>query len=480
MKRRRFTSNYLCMLTTHQSETGKQNLFSPGAGVLCLLVFNCLFFVAPKISQAAEHYIRQGASGSNNGADWINAWTSLPPALVRGDTYYVAAGEYGGYTFDDAVSGTQFITIKKAFASNHGTDAGWQDSYGDGQAVFGPLAVGASYIKIDGQTGGGPASWDTGHGFVVRNPNKGISITTSVSNVEVRHVAIIYEMNAGYSYPTCNESLPGGQDAIYGTGSVTNAVFSHMYIYRPGRTAWLTRGTWNNVTIEYSSVKDATCCQYLGPTGCQHGEIWSADHTAGILSGAVIRYNYFDRFQSTGGLVMAGGNGVYIYGNIFRGVAGQANGAITNWDSSATITSNVYVFNNSFVDTDAQIGWNYCSGWFVYNNLFYSNNRTNFTNVVHDYSVADVSLSEAHPQTGFAASAFTDYAGGNFSLAQSTMPAKDLKSEAWWNPAYCSDLDMLGTSRGADGVWDRGAYEYVSVTPGDLTAPATPNGLAVQ
>ena len=38
--------------------------------------------------------------------------------------------------------------------------------------------------------------------------------------------------------------------------------------------------------------------------------------------------------------------------------------------------------------------------------------------------------------------------------------------------------DILGNVR--SGAWDIGAYEYVSVTPGDLTAPATPNGLAVQ
>src|SRR5262245_44026348 len=80
--------------------------------------------------QAANHYIRSGATG--NGSDWTNASSALPTSLVRGDTYYIADGSYSGYTVDDAVSGTQVITLKKATAADHGTDTGWVSTYGDG------------------------------------------------------------------------------------------------------------------------------------------------------------------------------------------------------------------------------------------------------------------------------------------------------------------------------------------------------------
>src|SRR5687768_17254029 len=59
----------------------------------------CLF--AASAALAADRYVRQGATGSGNGSDWTNAYTSLPASLVRGDTYYVADGTYAGYTFDD-------------------------------------------------------------------------------------------------------------------------------------------------------------------------------------------------------------------------------------------------------------------------------------------------------------------------------------------------------------------------------------------
>src|SRR5438445_6253385 len=93
-------------------------------------------------SWAANHYVRIGAGGANNGSDWTNAFTSIPSGtrMVRGDTYYLAAGSYGAYTFNTAESGTSGITIKAATIADHGTSTGWSNTYsvnGAGQqAVF--------------------------------------------------------------------------------------------------------------------------------------------------------------------------------------------------------------------------------------------------------------------------------------------------------------------------------------------------------
>jgi hypothetical protein len=61
-----------------------------------------IFFLAasvffPSILWAASHYIREGAAGKQDGSDWENAHTQLPPNLVRGDTYYITDGTYPGY-----------------------------------------------------------------------------------------------------------------------------------------------------------------------------------------------------------------------------------------------------------------------------------------------------------------------------------------------------------------------------------------------
>src|SRR3990172_1898859 len=127
-----------------------------------LFAFLILLLASP--SFAANHYIRDGASG--DGSDWTNAWDDLPSTLVRGDTYYIADGNYGGYTFDDADSGATYIYIKKATASAHGTDTGWSSAYGDGQAVFtGQWLIRTNYLDIDGVTGGGPTNWEGPHGI---------------------------------------------------------------------------------------------------------------------------------------------------------------------------------------------------------------------------------------------------------------------------------------------------------------------------
>ena len=102
--------------------------------ILLVLLINCLSLVS--YTFAADHYVREDATGDNSGSDWTNAFTQLPSTLVRGDTYYIADGNYGSYTFNDATAGSTYIYIKKAIIANHGTDVGWNNSYGDGQAVF--------------------------------------------------------------------------------------------------------------------------------------------------------------------------------------------------------------------------------------------------------------------------------------------------------------------------------------------------------
>jgi hypothetical protein len=60
-----------------------------------------------------------------------------------------------------------------------------------------------------------------------------------------------------------------------------------------------------------------------------------------------------------------------------------------------------------------------------------------------------------------------NYAGANFRLASATLAGLTLPSP------FNTDLD--GNTRGADGVWDRGAYEYTtnSVSPATNSANAT-------
>jgi hypothetical protein len=96
-------------------------------------------------------FVRQGATGTGTGADWESALPSLPASLMRGLTYYIADGAYAAYTVNSAPSGTDSIRIKKATASDHGSDTGWLASYGDGTATFANLTiVSTAYVEVQG------------------------------------------------------------------------------------------------------------------------------------------------------------------------------------------------------------------------------------------------------------------------------------------------------------------------------------------
>lgn len=143
-----------------------------------LLIVMLLFLIFPSISIAANYHVRSGCIYNGNGMAWVcaegaggvGAYNVLPSILTRGDTYYIADGNYPSYTVDDDVSGTLVITIKKATGIDHGTVTGWDSSYGDGQAFFAaPFNILTSYITFDGVTGLG--SNYGSYGFEVTKPD---------------------------------------------------------------------------------------------------------------------------------------------------------------------------------------------------------------------------------------------------------------------------------------------------------------------
>src|SRR5262245_2662137 len=95
-------------------------------------------------AEATNRYVTSGGAGAKDGSDWSNACDGFTGAcnaasLVRGDTYFVADGDYtndGALTFSTTASGVTRITIKKAILADHGTSTGWTNVMGAGQAVF--------------------------------------------------------------------------------------------------------------------------------------------------------------------------------------------------------------------------------------------------------------------------------------------------------------------------------------------------------
>ncbi len=446
--------------------------------LLILLVF-------PGLANAANWHVRSGATGSNNGSNWSDAWTTLPGTLARGDTYYIADGSYGGYTFNDSESGSTYVFIKKATGSDHGTATGWSSDYGDGVATFnGTLEFDTGYYDLDGVTGGGPGNWDSGHGFLIDHDGseEGIDVFTSPSNpvvgVRIRH----FEIRG--SGP---DDAGGGNDGISlafnsgcGSSRHNDWLIEYSYIWYQGRVNIFSRCV-SDVTLQYSKLF------YNESYPAEHAEAIS--HVLG--DDWVIRYNWFEDADGTGFVINERADGWEYYGNVFLISAayprpGQSididQGVITDWTSDPSDYSNFKIYNNTIVDlhtpSNDNMGFearNTASGGYsgvtAYNNLCYGNPdfviSSRFTSD-YNWFYGCGSQNEPNGQYGLG-DPFTDIFNHDFTLRAPT--------DAGIITSF--NVDMVCMPRGADDVFDRGAFEFNNEFSFDIIPPMPPTNLNV-
>lgn len=480
--------------------------------IFFLTITICVFFGAVKNSQAAGHYIREGAAGLNNGENWADAWNQLPTNLVRGDTYYVAGGSYGALILDTPNFGTEWIYIKKATTLAHGTEIGWEVAYGTSQASFTKITFGSSYWEVDGVTGGGPGAWTTGYGFQLYNGASVeplISVTGGVvSNIVVKHCDI-------HDYPTDVDlaTIPdGGTNYTHlissGYGAGTNRMVNATFAYN-----WL--HDVFGCMIQMVASSDAWTIEYNFFSRNKSTPSW---HSEGIIgnnsNGAVIRHNWFDQIQGTGHLVVNNGpsNSWEVYGNVFTNRQlgnGAGNSAlwiaITNPSGSADgwkIYNNTVAFGQG---NNNQMQGNAVTNFDIKNNYAYgagdgTETIWQLTGWAGSYNTYDsIILQHAfydgtgigstdyppkgdllwHECVGFYAvcrnytnNPFVNFLNGNLYLTTSASEVSP--AGATLSSPY--NVDMNGSVRGGDGKWDRGAIEYVG---NDIVAPAAPSGLSV-
>lgn len=272
-----------------------------------------LFFTKSNPAQAqvsTNHYIRSNATGLNNGSDWTNAYITLPATLIRGDVYYMADGDYPTYKVDDAISGISVITIKKAIIADHGTDTGWDNTFGDGQAVFAaPFNIITSFVVFDGVAGSG--SDPTSYGFKLTATNCAVDNNSmlgmppmgyyalSFSDITVSHISLIH----------CGSGYDTEQRGIYSfSTSVSNMKVTHTYV-KDASTNMLLK--WINGEISHNYFAGNWSSAY------SHGQ--QIDFV-GPSSNVTVKNNIFK--DSTVFAIMthnANNNYYKIYNNIFIG-----------------------------------------------------------------------------------------------------------------------------------------------------------------
>jgi hypothetical protein len=193
-------------------------------------IFSTILILLLAFSAGAQttNYVRAGASGSNNGTDWNNAFTSFPSTLNRGEVYMIAGDVTGtDYDFNDANSGTTPIIILSATVENHGTDTGWNNAYAGTATWSGEWSFTTDYYFISGQTRDS-TTWTNGYGFRVANYwNYAETDGSAGDNIVMLYVDVSGNKTLfGQNWCT---NMNGGVD-IKGPGWKTNFVMGNCMI----------------------------------------------------------------------------------------------------------------------------------------------------------------------------------------------------------------------------------------------------------
>lgn len=408
---------------------------SPVARFLLVLL---LALLGSSPAFAANHYIRPGGSGT--GGSWSDPIGVWPTSPIRGDTYYLAAGNYNQpWQPNTAASGTIYCRFLKATVADHGTSTGWLDSYASGQGVlvWGNTAdIRMQYLEIDGAYGTGNAS----HGIRIDSLSTntfaiGVYNGFNATGLRLKHLEARTMTGNGVDAPVSSSKVID----ISSTGG-SGILIQDCYLHNGGQNI-ISLGSNPNSIIErnYLTIMNSG-------SGALHGDGIS-------LNGAnlIVRYNTFVNIAGTTEIEpQLGINGVYVYGNVFYDTSSawpksQGIVAITGTD----VGYNVVVINNTAYNLGGVNSgiW----GGNVPGSTVYATNNI-WQNCVSVGSFPYVSRGNNIENTGEAS--FVDAAGGNFHLAAATTSGTAIGSP------YNTDPD--GVTRGADGAYDKGAFEYSS------------------
>jgi hypothetical protein len=463
---------------------------------------------------AACHAVSPTGSGSKNGTSWSNAMNQLPSTLVRGDTYYMADGNYAVYNFVTPNSGTTTITVKKAQSYDFGRAsdrctndiaAGWNAAtMGSGQAIWPELFGGTStpqpgYFILDGN--GQSAGIGCGQAPSLNLPATDCGLRVSINTVGQDSGFDIGQNNndgqhRSSSWTLKHFEIQGGGDANNGAqseeeircrGACDNFVVENSFMHLSGcdffKVPWTTSFIVQNTFINQNK-SSATC----------HGQLWYTEVNA---SGVDFHSNIIQDIQGTGIWVCLTGcqaSGWNIYNNvIWRPMGdqrpGTANGIFSCINSGNRCTNMSFIGNsvvNYTADYAGALGI-HCDGnanTFTWqNNLFYGITPSDRI----DFQLCGGTLTESHntyldsgtPKSGTSSTdtfvtsgapiPFVNWTSVDFRLASQN---SDWSKGGTLSSPY--NIDAVGNARpGSDGIWDQGAYQYA----GTSQTPAPPTNL---
>lgn len=420
--------------------------------ILSIVMFVCLLWSS---AMATNWYVRPNGStyGTSAGTSWTNAWSGFTgiswASLSAGDTVWIAGGTYT-QTMQPAKSGGVGNPITLARARSDAAACtgatGWSSAFdvdvvqSNQQLSFDNF----SNITIDGSTTASGGTW----GWHLANPaftgEDYDSTYFNSQNIIVRYVWMEGPGHVNYTGDSRGVSLSAA-------GTASNILFDHLKISKT-TTAVFINGV-SNVTFDHLDMSD---CSALNSASWHPNGIWAAGAT-----NLTVKNSYFhtgtEGFGVGEGIFaeQSGGNANWvIYGNIFSKLNATGQKAV----QLTSAVNGLLFYNNTCDDTGVPclyINGGSCTGT--------SANKNNLLLT----SSLDTCGTAGNNTTAGSSAVFVDRTNNNYHIVSTT--GAGFPRNAGVNLGSPYNVDPDGISRGADGTWDTGAYEFASGVPATST-----------
>lgn len=428
-------------------------------GAIALVLSLCL--VSPAF--AANWYVRP-SGGSGSGTSWTAAWNGFGGinwgSVSAGDTIWIAGGSYGDLTPGKGGSTNSRININRARSDSTACTgaAGWSSGY-DSKVVQtnGTITINShNNITISGRTTatGGTHGWHIDKSSYAGDRGIYFPNGSTASNITFEYI----EVQGANTYTWKGEGN-GIEDRPFTNSS--NHTYSHLKVHG-WNTPFYILGT-NYHLAEY--------CEVYNTKGSseRHPNIYYIKHS----EHGIIRFSKFhDNAASGTGICFS--DAIYpvssydywkVYGNVFWDNDANSGYALAIQDGPVnSIMLGMEIYNNTFDNSPTRFSGMSCgSGSVEKNNVFIGNSGTLGCGTVSNNVY--VSAGDFINRTG------RDYRPSSSSAMRNSGAV--LSTDGYINK------DMDGNTRGADGKWDVGAFEYAGdAIPSDSVIQA-PTGIKI-
>lgn len=435
---------------------------------LILLIHLCV-----GLAFAGDYYVRSGATGSNDGSDWTNAWHDFDhiswAGKTGGDTIWIAGGTYAAQLAVGAsgLADNNRLYIKRVRTTDTTPAAasGWNATY-DAQVIltyntgYGAIYLnGQSYLAIDGQVANGiktDASADT-HG-------NGVALDhgSTTSYVTLRYLEI-----AGPGVGATPTGEGRGLNLTATTGAASHYLVEYCYIHDQDAHAYLYNVS--DIIFQYDEFANSGCAGGES-ANCHPNMVYMYN-----VDNLTVRNNTFSAWATEGWYCQQYCSEHDYYNNIFYGAAGAGKKGIAV-DSAVDAATGIRIYNNTFYNVNQpirfQAGKSHTGE--VKNNLIHTYSLLEYVAGVtrsNNWYSGTPAYGETGEVDGGAADPFTAKATNDFTLAAESSP---IGAGADLSVSFTADKN--GVTRTVP--WDIGAYKYnTSGTNWDVTtSKAAGNG----